>query len=493
MKPGTVIAGKYRLVRRLGDGAMGAVWEAVNELTQRAFAIKLIHASAVGGDELRTRMMREARAAGRLHHRNVIEVYDVGETDDGDPFLVMELLRGETLDELLQRKQQLPVNLTCAVGIEVARALAAAHDAGIIHRDLKPANIFLHREPDLGVVVKVLDFGVSKVTSDQNASATTTGTAIGSPAYMSPEQAVGAPDIDARSDLWSVGVLLLEAASGTPAFKGDTIYAIVGNILHGEIPRLGARAPNVDSRLSEIVSRCLVRDRSARIPSARELAAQLELLLPSSAEAVLEDLEEEPTLARESPAEKRQGQDSVIATKPYVRHVDPAAPEEAPGESAAAAGYPSPQPSLVEMPPGSVTASASIGRSKIPVPLIIGVAAMFGAAILGVVLMVSLAKTTKPTAPATTVAPVVAPPATIDPTSTSALLEPSGTAATPDAATAPAEKTAPKVEPTAPAAPSTKAAPKPQKPVRWTPKPKTCPKNMVYFDPATGKMKCRGR
>ena len=459
MKPGTVIAGKYRLVRRLGDGAMGAVWEAINELTQRAFAIKLIHASAVGGDELRTRMMREARAAGRLHHRNVIEVYDVGETDAGDPFLVMELLRGETLDELLQRKQQLPVNLTCAIGIEVARALAAAHDAGIIHRDLKPANIFLHREPDLGVVVKVLDFGVSKVTSDQNASATTTGTAIGSPAYMSPEQAVGAPDIDARSDLWSVGVLLLEAASGTPAFKGDTIYAIVGNILHGEIPRLGARAPNVDSRLSEIVGRCLVRDRSARIPSARELAAQLELLLPSSAEAVLEDLEEEPTLAKESPVEKRQGQDSVIATKPYVRHVDPAAPEEEPDEAAAATGYPLPQPSLVEMPPGSVTASASIGRSKIPVPLVIGVAAMFGTAVLAIIVIVSVANSNKPTAPATIEPPAVERPASTVPTPTAAPVDPSATPETADAAAATTETATPTAEPPPSAAPPAPAAP----------------------------------
>jgi serine/threonine-protein kinase len=481
MKPGTLIAGKYRLVSRLGDGAMGSVWEAVNELTQRSFAIKLIHRTAAGGDELRSRMMREARAAGRLHHRNVIEVYDVGETAEGDPFLVMELLRGETLESLLQRKGQLSVNLTCAIGVEVSRGLAAAHDAGIVHRDLKPANIFLHRDPDRGVVVKVLDFGVSKVVSDQNASATTTGTAIGSPAYMSPEQAVGAPDIDARSDLWSVGVLLLEAASGSPAFDGDTVYAIVGNILHGELPRLSARAPNADARLDTIVARCLVRDRAARVATARELAAHLETLLPARAEAVLEDLEEEPTLAREGPAEQRPGQDSVVATKAYVR---PLHPESSDAMPAVTAGAPAAPRAMVDLPPGSATTRATLGPSNLPIPLIVGVLAMAATGVIGIVLMISLSTTsgTEPTAQpvpsVTEFPPKVGAPA---PAPSATLVEPTR----PDAA-----------PPAIPSASAPEIVPAPPRPTpRWpppSPKPSgKCPSNLVYFDPASGQMKCR--
>ena len=485
MKPGTVIAGKYRLVNRLGDGAMGSVWEAVNELTQRSFAIKLIHRMAVGGDELRSRMMREARAAGRLHHRNVIEVYDVGETAEGDPFLVMELLRGETMEALLQRKGQLSVSLTCAIGVEVSRALASAHDAGIIHRDLKPANIFLHHDPDRGVVVKVLDFGVSKVVSDQNASATTTGTAIGSPAYMSPEQAVGAPDIDARSDLWSVGVLLLEAASGAPAFDGDTVYAIVGNILHGDVPRLSARALNTDARLDGIIARCLLRDRGARFATARELAAQLETLLPASAEAVLEDLEEEPTLAREAPSEVRPGQDSVIATKAYVRPVHPDASDAMPAVTAGFQGQPN---GVVELAPGSVTTRGTLGGSKLPIPLIVGVLAMALTGVIAIALLISFSSssTAEPTA-TPTAQPVPIATTGPPPKAASPVPVPMASVVTPAAASADAA-------PSASAQPSVVPAPPKPKP-RWpplAPKPSAkCPPNLVYFDPASGQMKCR--
>lgn len=201
--PGAILAGKYRIGRHLGDGAMGSVWEAINVRTQRRFALKLLRSELATG-EARERMLREAHAAGRLQHKNVIEVYDVGETSSGDPFLVMELLQGETLEELASRSAPLPMAAAAVVGVQVCRALAAAHDAGIIHRDLKPANVFIHRGDGDAPIVKVLDFGVSKITGDA-ASATTTGAAIGSPAYMSPEQAKGTGGLTVRADLWSLG------------------------------------------------------------------------------------------------------------------------------------------------------------------------------------------------------------------------------------------------------------------------------------------------
>ncbi|HSN98192.1 MAG TPA: serine/threonine-protein kinase, partial [Candidatus Nanopelagicales bacterium] len=187
MRQGVLIAGKYRLQRLLGDGAAGEVWSALNERTDREVALKLI----TGADrELRERAVREARAMGRVSHRNVVEVFDAGETDRGDPFLVMPRLEGETLGERLRREVRLPPQKAAAIALEVARGLAAAHAVGVIHRDLKPSNIFLHRDAETGLdQVKVLDFGVSKMMRGEGPPTTRTGDIVGSPAYMSPEQA----------------------------------------------------------------------------------------------------------------------------------------------------------------------------------------------------------------------------------------------------------------------------------------------------------------
>jgi len=286
MDAGHVVAGRYRLLRRLGEGAMGVVWAATNVYTDRTVALKLIPRGAVGGAELRVRMLREARACGRIQHRNVVEIYDVGQTDGGDPFLVMQLLRGETLESRLRRAQGgLPGSEVVAIALSIARALAAAHASGIIHRDLKPANVFLHREPDQhDVTVKVLDFGVSKVLAADPAAATITGTAIGSPAYMSPEQARGAAGLEPRSDVWAFGAVLVETLTGHIAFRGDTAYEAVGEILHGEIPRVIDLVAGVDRRLAELVSACLERDVSLR-PTANELVAMLERIHGAAVEA----------------------------------------------------------------------------------------------------------------------------------------------------------------------------------------------------------------
>ncbi len=279
MESGSTIAGRYRLLRRLGAGAMGVVWAATNVFTDRVVALKLIPQGAVGGHELRARMLREARACGRIQHRNVVEIYDVGQTDEGDPFLVMQLLRGETLEQRLRREGPLAPQQAIVVALQIARALAAAHAAGVVHRDLKPANVFLHREPDdPAAVVKVLDFGVSKVLVADPSLATVTGSVIGSPAYMSPEQARGASGLDARSDVWSFGALVFELVAGRVAFVGDTAYAAVAEVLHGQVPRLANHVAGVDPRLDELVARCLERE-VARRPDASQLIEELESLL----------------------------------------------------------------------------------------------------------------------------------------------------------------------------------------------------------------------
>jgi serine/threonine protein kinase len=275
MKPGTLIGGKYRLRRPLGDGAMGVVWAAVNELVDSEVALKLLQSK---NPELRRRLLREAKACGRLSHPNIVKVYDVGETSEGDPFLVMELLKGETLSERLHRERSLPPAVAVGITIDVARALRVAHEAGVIHRDLKPANIFLYREsdddPGSATKLKVLDFGVSKLALENESTATVSGTLLGSPAYMSPEQAQALP-IDGRADLWSLGVVLFEMLTGVRPFQSRSMTGVLAELLNKPIPRVESVAPAIDPRLSEVVSRCIERNLDLRVKNADELIARL--------------------------------------------------------------------------------------------------------------------------------------------------------------------------------------------------------------------------
>ncbi len=277
MRQGALIAGKYRLRRLLGEGASGEVWAALNERTEREVALKVI---ARADAELRERALREARACGRVNHRNVVEILDAGETEHGDPFLAMQLLEGETLGERLRRERRLAGPLAAAIALDVARGLGAAHAAGVVHRDLKPSNIFLHREQDTGKdLVKVLDFGVSKMLLSGGPPQTRTGDIVGSPAYMSPEQARADRALDHRTDLWSLGVVLFEVLTGERPFPSKNI-TVVSEIVSAPIPPVAALVPDVDPRLASIVARCLERDRDRRIQTAQEVAA---LLLPLAA------------------------------------------------------------------------------------------------------------------------------------------------------------------------------------------------------------------
>ncbi len=274
MKVGDIVGGEYQLVRPIGEGAMGAVWEALHERTWRRVALKLIIRPS---EDLRARLFREARLCGSLRHENIVELYHAGETEKGDPFLVMELLTGETVGELLQRRHTLSPNVAARIGRDVAYALSAAHEARIMHRDLKPTNIFLHRtKAAAGYVVKVLDFGVAKEMDTQDNVLTRPGAAVGSMAYMSPEQLCVAKNLDARTDLWSLGVVLFEMIVGARPFRGpfeDLVHAI----LTEDAPRVSSRVRHVDPGLAEIIACCLTRDRQKRIGSALEVAAMLDV------------------------------------------------------------------------------------------------------------------------------------------------------------------------------------------------------------------------
>src|SRR4051812_35014243 len=206
MREGLLIAGKYMILRPLGAGGMGTVWRGRNELTEREFAIKVLHPAAAANPRILMRFFQEAKVSGRLRHPSILEIFDVGTAPElgGAPFLVMELLEGASLDILLAQRGPLSVRVTLQVLIAICHALALAHDRGIIHRDIKPGNIFLHRNVAGGIVPKLLDFGISKITNTSSPDATVgltqTGAVLGSPLYMSPEQAAGDRELDPRSD-----------------------------------------------------------------------------------------------------------------------------------------------------------------------------------------------------------------------------------------------------------------------------------------------------
>lgn len=257
---------------------MGEVWSVRNERTNRDFAIKFLLPALARDPEALHRFVREAKATGQLHHPNVVTVIDAG-MHDGRPYLVMELLSGESLEARLARDGRIDELETCILLAQVARALEHAHASSLIHRDLSSANVFLCDTHDEGPsVVKVLDFGVSKVLDETQHGRVRTGSGkiLGSPVYMSPEQAKGAEGVDARSDIWSLGVLAYQCLSGKTPFSGPNYNALMFAILQSPHASLKSRLSHVDEELAELVESCLIKDREIRTGSAAELANQLE-------------------------------------------------------------------------------------------------------------------------------------------------------------------------------------------------------------------------
>jgi serine/threonine protein kinase len=267
---GTVVGEAFRIVRPIGEGGTARVYEARHvRLSSKRFAVKVLHGFFASQANVVARFAREAEAASAVHHPGIVEVHDVDRMADGRPYLVTELLDGEDFGSLLKAKGKVSIPFGVRVARKVCQALSAAHTAGVVHRDLKPENIFLIG-PNDKPMVKVLDFGISKIEGAGAAQLTRTGMVVGTPAYMSPEQAAGAK-VDARTDIYAVGAILYRALTGRAPFQGGDAAEVLSLVLTAEPPRPMSLEPSIPDALELLIQRAMARSADERFQSMDEL------------------------------------------------------------------------------------------------------------------------------------------------------------------------------------------------------------------------------
>jgi serine/threonine protein kinase len=280
LQEGALIAGRYRLDHHLGEGGMGTVWAATHTVTRRSVAMKFLKDSVRHRKDLRERFLREAATASALKHPNVVEIIDVFDFEEQSPVMVMELLRGETLGQKLQRDERLSLEETAALLVPVVSAVGAAHAFGIVHRDLKPENLFLVEGSETPAV-KVLDFGIAKLTAERyleggpSALLTESGSLLGTPCYMAPEQASGEHPVDHRADVWSLGVILYECLSGSRPIEGESLPQVVARLMSAGIMPLERIAPELPGEVTGLVKQMLTRDLGRRTASLVDVSKTL--------------------------------------------------------------------------------------------------------------------------------------------------------------------------------------------------------------------------
>jgi tRNA A-37 threonylcarbamoyl transferase component Bud32 len=276
---GTIVAQRLQVVRVLGEGGMGAVYEVEHLLTKHRRALKLLHPELASEADVVERFLREASAAGRIGNAHIVETFDAGTTEDGAPYLVMEMLEGYSLSSYLIRRGRLEPAEAVEIFRQVCDGIQAAHDSGIVHRDLKPENIFLLRNPRH--FVKILDFGISKFDPALTGTTASTleGSVLGTPYYMSPEQVRGAKDVDGSADVYALGVVLYECLAGTRPFEAETLPHLAVLIAEGNYAPVSHARPGIPVELDEVIARALSANRAARYPSASAFAEALDAVV----------------------------------------------------------------------------------------------------------------------------------------------------------------------------------------------------------------------
>ncbi|HVY25174.1 MAG TPA: protein kinase [Polyangiaceae bacterium] len=281
---GDLIAGKYEVTGLLGSGGMGYVISARHTELGEMVALKFLRPEALAHDELVERFAREARAAAKIRSEHVANVFDVGTLEDGTPYIVMEYLAGKDLADYLHQEGALPISVAVEYVMQACEALAAAHAHGIVHRDIKPENLFLTRQAQGMAIIKVLDFGISKIALPRSKrDLVRTQMALGSPVYMSPEQIRRSDQVDARSDIWAIGCVLFELLTGVTAFDEPSLLELSAAILEREPVPLQTLRPDASEELEEVVLRCLQKNPDQRYQNVAELAAALYPFAPRRA------------------------------------------------------------------------------------------------------------------------------------------------------------------------------------------------------------------
>jgi serine/threonine protein kinase len=376
---GEVIARKYRVNSVVGTGGMGVVLSATHLELGQSVAIKVltIPEDDARRDEARERFLREGRATAALVSDHVVRVYDVGTLDNGAPFMVMELLRGKDLAQTLQQNGALPIEQAADYVRQAADAIASAHAQGIVHRDLKPSNLFLTQRSDGSALIKVLDFGISKTTQTEldpvTGNLTAARSVLGTPFYMSPEQIRDAKKVDFRTDIWSLGLILHELLTGSPAFEGGTLPGVCAAIAADPPAALRLKRPEVPVELEAIVLKCLEKDAGRRFQDVRDLAAKLApwsgrpesgVSLPLSDKTIrsspltlgIAELQSNPTVS--APGSDAGTMASAVLTQSGERVIASAAP--IPAREHETLSEPPADPSANAVPPQPVNALRSL-------------------------------------------------------------------------------------------------------------------------------------
>lgn len=482
VQPGDLLAGKYRIERVLGRGGMGVVVSAVHEALDERVALKFLLPEALANQEAVQRFLREARAAVKIRSEHVARVTDVGTLESGAPYMVMEYLDGVDLARYLESRGPLPVPEAVEYMLQACEALAEAHALGIVHRDLKPANLFRIERVDGTPSIKLLDFGISKVIAHQVAL-TQTSSMLGSPLYMAPEQMTSSKHVDARADVWALGIILFELVTGEPPFQGETLPEVCAQILTTEPRPIRALRGDVPPELESVVARCLHKEREQRYGSVAELAVALGPFAPQralvSVERVSRVLNRQGAEPSEPPAPARTGAETQAAWSETA--VPLTIPKRStPWLAVAAAGLLVVGGSTVLLlsrsePDAAVAARPEEGSQPVPqrtspVPA-------------------------EPSAPDAAPAPATVRPAPTDrasldgassdraPSDTEATSEPSPSSSPPSPSTSsPPTSARTPSSPSTPATPSTPAATRPSAPPKATPKPTQSPPPDFYSD-----------
>lgn len=380
---GTTLAERYEIVRRIGEGGMGAVYEARHSIIGKRVAIKVLLEKFLENEELIARLLQEARLASSIGHQNIVDVTDFGTTRDGRAFVVMEFLDGEPLSELIMRDAPLPVERSLAIVKQIASALGAAHAKGIVHRDVKPENVYLVRRGDADFV-KVVDFGVSKAvhTHDENGPEwqrlTRTGAVLGTPLFMSPEQASGHEDIDQRADIWAAALILYECLTGELPYRGTNYLGVVSQILNKDAQPPSVLRPElgIPIAVDRLVMHGLEKDRSRRYQAMEAMERDIERLLAGDTGIMADDV----TAVGSEPALRVRSRWPwhVAVTSVFVVGIGTAALLARGGSKPSAAALPPPpasRPALAPKFAAPVAAPAAAPVAKVeaqapsPVPL----------------------------------------------------------------------------------------------------------------------------